>query len=76
MDSRHVVKVLRNPFRILRAERFFFALQIDPETVFLVNDLFDFLGSLEFDISLDGFPFLHQRNGIIGDCSNEQILQS
>ena len=27
MDSRHVVKVLRNPFRILRAERFFFSVK-------------------------------------------------
>ena len=33
--------------------RFFFALQIDPETVFLADDLFNCLGSLEFNISAE-----------------------
>ena len=56
--------------------RFFFALQIDPETVFLADGLFNCLGSLEFNISADGFPFLHQSNGIIGDCPDEQIFQN
>ena len=98
MDSWPIVKVLRNPFRILHAERlffsagfllllftldainnlirFFFVPQVNPEAVFLADGLFNCLGSLEFNISPDGFPFLHQRNGIIGDCLNEQILSA
>ena len=98
MDSWPIVKVLRNPFRILRAERFFFsagfllllftldavnnlirfffAPHVNPEAVFLADGLFNCLSSLEFNISPNSFPFLHQCNGVIGDCPDEQILQS
>ena len=98
MDSRPVVKALRNPFRILRAERsffpvglllllftldaindlirFFFASQVNPEAVFLADGLFNCLGSLEFNISADSFPFFHQSNGVIGDCPDEMRVQS